>query len=457
MLQCEKMQFRNAWPCPYQKITDLNLFESEIASENERCAERFTTRIFLLVFVGCFFAITVFVTLSEQNQLVTVSQPNEDDYRVLNEYHNSTLVCPCSQISIPYRKLFNVTFVIHEVCSSDLVSLEWINYLSSFDPMNISNLYNRYFASLDFRVFGATYFGFLQTLCSLTVNHIDNVEDRFMGKELINSNVLSPDIFDQKMADLIETHITSVRNGLTQIYQWIEIINTINLFLTGIQSNFDGILQNNQVSIINTYLFDYIHVDHDGLLHEIGTCSCSTAPHRCISAFFVYLSKSQDYNLSWYLKEIPSMCVPWHGFSWSRIDWLYNQSYIDGIRLSYAIVMTNITAPAITALSSSTDTSFHGQWMADLIAKSFTERILTNNASFSAFYNQCAPQSCSYTNSRRRDLVIVLLLLISINEGLNNTLRLLVPLLSKCILYFHKLWKLDDRPRSEYIYRFFSN
>ncbi|UJR17988.1 hypothetical protein I4U23_004889 [Adineta vaga] len=299
----------------FGKIININLFENGMTDEKYIYEQR------------------IIIIFSKQEQLITISEPTEEDYQNLYEKYNSTLVCPCSQISIPYETFLNVTFLLHQICSSNLVSIQWINYLSSFNPMNVPDWIVEPVAK-DFRVFGTSYFEFLQIFCLLANLTIENTQKTFLTTELISKNLLSPDIFQQKTTDLMDIFVRTTQNTFIEIYQWLQVINTINLFITGTKSNFDGYIENNQVLLMDLYLNQGVFI-RDG--------------------------------------------------------------YVTG-------------AGVVT------------------------------------FYRQCAPQSCSYTIiQRRQDFILLLFLLISTSQGLNQILRLSIPLLSQLILSYLRKFLSSNR------------
>jgi hypothetical protein len=71
----------------------------------------------------------------------------------------------------------------------------------------------------------------------------------------------------------------------------------------------------------------------------------------------------------------------------------------------------------------------------------FLETWISNDTHFDQFYSQCAPTSCSYTTRQRRDLLVVLLLLISICGGLNRILRILVQGFGQLIFFLIDWWQ----------------
>ncbi|CAF1618625.1 unnamed protein product [Adineta ricciae] len=419
----------------YTNIINVNLFENErMIDEKYVYEQRFTTRIFLSFFIIFFIIISIVIILSKQEQLITISQPMEEEYQILNEKYSSTLICSCSRISIPYGTFLDVTFLLHQICSSNLVSIQWTNYLSSLNPMNISEWFFEYIAK-DFRDVGSSYFEFLQIFCQLANLTIENSQQTFLSTEFISNNLLSPDIFQEKTTDLMDTFIHTIQNTFLEIYQWLRIINTINTFITGTKSNFDGDIENDQVILTDPRRSATVFLRNNEITGA-GLCICSTMGNICPIGLILFKNTSKSVNRPYFFQEVSYGCLPWKGFMRSKIDWWYNQSYISDIQDTYATVIPKLFSPIITALDRSINSSFHGKNMEYLIENMFIETIVKKNVNFSTFYNQCAPRSCSYTIIQRREISVLLLLLISISQGLDQILRLFVPLFSHLILFF---------------------
>ncbi|CAF1199914.1 unnamed protein product [Adineta ricciae] len=421
----------------YENIINLNLFENELTDAKYIYEQRFTTRLFILFFTIHFIIISIFVIIPKQSQLITISQPSEEEYRQLNDKYDSLVTCPCSQISVPYGTFLNVNFVIHQICSSDLVSVEWINYLSSFNPMNVTDWIIPGVAQ-DFRIFGASYFQLLQVFCQLANKTIENAQHVFLTTEFINNNLISPDIFYQKSTHLMEIFIRTTQNTFIQSYQWLEVVNTINLFITGTKSNFDESIIDHQLIFTDKPLHQAVFIRY-GILAGAGPCKCSTRSNNCAVGLLLFKNASDMLDDAQFFSEIPYGCIPWKGFVGSTIAWWYDPSYIDDIRNTYIAAMPTSFSPIVIPLKRLTNDSFIQKQTKYLIENMFIETIVKSPGNFSAFYHQCAPRSCSYTIVQRQNIFVLIVLLVSISKGLNGILRLLIPLLSRIIIYFlHK-------------------
>lgn len=407
-------------------------------NENAKSEERLITRIFILILTGCIIGVGFYIFLSENQEIVTIYQPTIEQYRNLYRDHAQTLRCPSSQLATSYETFFNVTFVLHQVCSSDFVSFEWLNYLLRFDPTLVPVWTETHF-SRDLRIFGASYFQFLATYCSLTRLSIAEVQNMLRTTTFISNNVPSPDMLTQRTEALFVTLNRTTRSNFNRMLIWINIVNNMNNFLSGSNTNFATRLQDNQVYVTDQLFESTLTISNDSVLITIP-CSCIESTDSCRLNTFLYKNGTNFSNYARDFKEITLGCIPVIGFTTSIIDWWYEKECIEDIRDTYGIVIHNQTPPAIQPLNLSTSIYIEGQTINDLLTKMFIESIIKSNASFDIFYSQSAPDACSYKVVRRRHFVVALLLLFSVCGGLKNGLRLLIPLIMKSILLCHKRW-----------------
>ena len=103
-------------------VVNLNLFESQApCTPTIISRELFRTRLFLLLLITSSIAAAFYTSLVVQSQLVTVAHPSFATYQQLYKNYADTLKCPCSRQSISYGSFLNVTFILHQICSSDLI------------------------------------------------------------------------------------------------------------------------------------------------------------------------------------------------------------------------------------------------------------------------------------------------------------------------------------------------
>jgi hypothetical protein len=111
----------------------------------------------------------------------TKPDPPLDTYKELQAKYSKTLKCPCSNMIIPYERFITLSPILHQVCSSDLVTDQWISILEHIKTgYEVPDWRNRAFSQ----------FHLLSNLCKLANTTIDDAVHRFLRQLFIASNVL---------------------------------------------------------------------------------------------------------------------------------------------------------------------------------------------------------------------------------------------------------------------------
>ena len=359
-------------------------------------------------------------------------------YHQLYNDHPTTLQCPCSQFSVPYQSFLTVSFVLHQVCSSDFVSPVWLSYLASFDPILVPS-WTETDASRDFRVAGVFYFQLLATFCSLVRTNIAQAQSVFNNTQFINDRVLASPIFVQQTEAIVLSFTESTRNDFVRAFNWIKFTLMNSQFLTGtnINSHFtvsadDQVkLEGAKYSVIASY---------DGSFSLVGECSCVMDFAQCKLPLFVYINGSYWTDFIQWFTDLSIGCLPLKGFLDSSILWWYNATNLKNIQETYSTIIHSQHMPNITSLNASVPTRFENISMSQLLDGMLVESYTNNNSRFDQFYSACAPVTCSYTVARRRDIIVILLLLVSICGGINRGLRILVPLIGTLLFFSVDYW-----------------
>ncbi|CAF4185313.1 unnamed protein product [Rotaria sp. Silwood2] len=365
--------------------------------------------------------------------------PSLETYEKLFNEHSNTIQCSCTRLSVPYGTFLNVTFVLHQICSSDMVSPIWLNYLSLFDPTLIppwtETAYSR-----DFRPSGVLYFQLLATFCSLTTINIEDSQRVFTNTLFVSNHLLPRSLFVQQTQAVAEAFIHETRNNFVRILNWIDIAGTINQFLSGTNVNFQVTMGNDdKVNIEDVLLYPLAQITAEGI-QVTEPCSCTTNYDVCLLRSVLFTNGSSFFEFLEVSYEIFVGCTPLIGFFSSLTDWWYNKIHIENIRATYAGIIIPEFPPDIKPLNTSIPTRFADSTL-DLINQMFLEASIISNDRYALYYSQCAPLSCSYTIFERRNIIIAILLLVSVCSGLNRGLRLVVPLIGKLILVIFEKWR----------------
>ncbi|UJR06768.1 hypothetical protein I4U23_011055 [Adineta vaga] len=426
-----------------QTIVSLNLFENPTPRIpiNIHREQRLTWFFILLIAISSM-AVGFYIFFVEQNQVVTIAHPSLATYQQLYNDHPNTLQCPCSQISIPHKAFLNVTFVVHQICSSDLISPIWLNYLASFDPTLVPAWTEQDFA-FDFRTVGASYFQLLASFCSMVQINIADAQRIFTNTHFINDRVLAPPLFAKKTEAMIDSFINTTRNNFVRTFNWVSIAFIASQFFTGGNVNFDITTdEDGQVHAEFTVRSLLVEISDTSLFFS-GPCACGQRYLECfvVPVLFTNASYLNQSGLYLFFQVINIGCTPLAGFISSKIAWWYNITYLRYIQETYSIVINSQSPPNIEALSASIPTNFEDVETISLIREMLLETTIKNNTRFDQFYSECAPLACSYTNVQRREIIVVLLLLIAICGGLYTGFQIIVPLFGKLLFCCIDWWK----------------
>ena len=392
----------------------------------------------------CSVAAGFYIFFVVHSQVITILQPSFDLYQQSYDRYPETLLCPCSQVSIPYQTFLNVTYVLHQVCFSDFISPAWLDYAALLDPLELP-----FIAFTDFRASGYAYFQLLAIFCSYAKNHIEDAQHVFTNTHFINSHILTAPSFIQQTKAIVEAYINGTQANFERSIDWIKATVSTNNILTGTNTNFHiAIDANDSVTIDSAWFLQNFEIVGDSIIVS-GTCSCENDPVDCLGRNFLFPTASTQLRNENYFPDLPVGCIPLTGFFASTFSWWYNETYFNEIQATYAVFLRTPSSPNITSLQTSISTRFHDETMEHLLRNMFVEAFITNNTGFKQFYSRCAPISCSYTIVQRRDIIILLLLLISICGGLNKSLQILVPSIGKFIFFFIDYWKNRDTQQSE--------
>ncbi len=422
-------------------VVNLNLFESQkprIPTNIFR--EQLLTRLFLLLLTISSIAAGFYTFLVIQNQVVTIAHPSFTTFEQLYDDYSDTLQCSCSQLSVPYGTFLNVTFVLHQVCSSDFVSSTWLNYLESFDPILLPS-WAVGSTARDFRTTGDSYFQLLTTFCTLIENNIEDAQRLFINTQFVNDHLPNPLLFTQQTPAIIESYITKTKNDFQQILEWITVTFSSSFFFSGANTNFVITVTNDDTLVVTSASYDLVILMTPETVTTLGMCTCPRESSRCAATDVLYTNGSNMHQFEQVFWELPIGCTPINGFLRSTFAWWYNETYLNNIQATYSRVISSQSTPNISSLNTSVPTRFTNNQLNYLVQEMFLETWIGNDTYFDQFYSQCAPISCSYTTIGRRNLLVVLLLLISICGGLNRILRILVQGFGKLIFFLIDWWQ----------------
>ena len=77
-------------------------------------------------------SVIIYASLTNVTKTMVIQQPTITLYKQLQSKYPNTLVCPCQQVLNEYSTfiLFHYIPKFNQICSSDFVSEQWLNYVN---------------------------------------------------------------------------------------------------------------------------------------------------------------------------------------------------------------------------------------------------------------------------------------------------------------------------------------
>ena len=434
----KRIQFYNILRTVYHSITSLNLYKSRIQHDENLPRQRLTTHVFILLLLIALIVSGIYIFFSIQTQVMTIAHPSLDTYTKLYDNYSSTLVCPCSQISVPYSKFLSINYTLHQICSSTLVSSAWLKVTLDFDQEQFANTSAD--VIVDFRRVAPSYFQLLATVCSLIQSTFNDALDTLARSQFINQYLPSKSQFLEKTTSLNQSFTNSLEQDFLSMQNWLYLVTTQSQLLIGLALNGRLTSEDND-DIVRIWgpplgLFGTITETSISLR---GICSCRRMTTLCQVVSVLSAVSSNETYPERYFVGMNAGCFPWLGILATNINWWYRTDIIEQIRLLFGDHLRNQSDPIITPLSNQTKTRFRYNGSFPLFRQLLAEALLEdwdgNLTRFDLFYEQCAPKECNYLIKSERPHLTAFLLLISICGGLNRILRWFTLLLILSIFY----------------------
>ena len=143
-------------------------------------------------------------------QTISIKTPSIEVYSKLYNLHNQVLTCDCSQISINYEKFINIQYTFHQICYSQYVTQDWIDYLATLSQTTG-------LLSDDFRVTSTFAFQTLSAFCALVNQTISNSLIQFYSTQYVSASVTSSNVFQSQTKSFVSQFISTTTNDFFAI------------------------------------------------------------------------------------------------------------------------------------------------------------------------------------------------------------------------------------------------
>ncbi|CAF1056856.1 unnamed protein product [Adineta steineri] len=392
----------------YTTLVELNIFSSrDLGSDiNRATAKRYgqwATRLYFILFIISL-TILIFYTIIQPHPLTKkFDQPSFNSYNHLREIYGDDLKCSCSRIASTYDQFVNIQSVFHSICSSQFVSDEWRNNIINGLAANLS-----IYEQKDYRRFLSAHLQYLQRLCQLSQQSVNNSINEFLTSLLVTNELLSQNDFHNRLAKLIEQSKSNTPVLFSHLLFFTQSIIHANAFESTYGTNFEyiGVL-NIDYNQFNFYSKPIIY-DNE--------CSCGLFPTCTTQAHFIERNISKKISV----KGMKMGCTPSESLLASTLECFYDQSCLDLIQ-QYTSYRNSSQPLSTTSNGFSQNTTIN-----ELIKNLFVEDWSTN-MSYSSYYQQCLPLLCSYTTIKKFNVFYTITLILGLQGGLTIVLKWICP------------------------------
>ena len=115
------IRLKNLASSAVHSIKTLNLFQTRETGVDE---QKIYTRIYLVLLVSSLSIILFYTATVERTITKTHWSPTVEDYEQLVQLYSHNLICPCTQLSVPYGEFITELQVdaFHHACAKDMIS-----------------------------------------------------------------------------------------------------------------------------------------------------------------------------------------------------------------------------------------------------------------------------------------------------------------------------------------------
>ncbi|CAF1082825.1 unnamed protein product [Adineta ricciae] len=392
-----------------KKLQKFNLYPSIPPSTDEYQlrTERITTRVFIILLTLSLFIILLYHSLIKITKTDVHKTPTLEKYERFYSLYPNTLTCPCKNILVPYAEIVEIKYSLHEVCSSDLVTQRWFQYL--LNSRDESRTYEN-----DFRSTGSFTFQALGGLCQLANQTIADSYSQFLLNQYISATIASRVLLVSEVKILIGQFLSSSTNSFLRSLNMIRSTIFINAFYSERKTNY--LLQ--ILKIVGLHLIESPV--------RYADCRCDLS-FKCSAPSSIYEKHNQPPVFT-----IPGLyrgCYIMEALLQSNLECFYNQTCVRQLQ-------SHINSTVEFSL-----TTLHNQNSSKYSINSTIERILTElmieeweaSIDYEKYYKLCEPFECSYSYRTSNEKVYIVTASFGLAGGLVTVLNVIVPALVKFI------------------------
>ncbi|CAF4225273.1 unnamed protein product, partial [Rotaria sordida] len=242
-----------------------NPFWSSTLSVSEQIL---STRLFLVLISISLLTVIGYASLTIRTHDVTLNKFSLSDFERLGVLYRSTIKAPCTQVSIPFNKVLNLSSQFHPVCSSPFIRRKWISSLFLFNATS-HNI-------LDYRTFAFAQFRSLRLLCHLSRRAVNDACRAFNTTHLIERNAFSRARFNEIASILVANLKRNVLTNEKRTANVVSMMTAQNRLLSALRTNY---YIHSVPGSRNYITYNTVYLEKNGT--EKLSCDCRLKGNQC--------------------------------------------------------------------------------------------------------------------------------------------------------------------------------
>jgi len=390
-----------------QKILQLNFFQDRSRNHLVVRQQRLSTRFYLIGLFVSLIVLGLYVSISNITINKSILLNSQNQYEKLQILYPNALHCPCNQISMEYEQFIQINLTYHQICLSDFVKQEWINYLYEFWYVN----------QMNFRSTATSQFLSLSSLCQLTRQIIETNINSFYTNKYLTSELISFDHFEIQMNSTIDLLKKTMPRTFKRTLDTIRGLIQGNSLLTGYQTSW-------KLSMIDLYQYAPLYTNPQSYGNS---CSCALSAKCTQPAIITYE----------YPTGLPGLfigCYPLEALLQSSLECFYDQKCLDLVIQYMNITNKTITMQVLDSYLLSSSDFLMNETIEQMVDRLFIDQWYINQ-SYDKYFEQCAVTKCTYSYVQKFDILYLVTTLMGLYDGLSKILKIIVPLIIYSILW----------------------
>ncbi|CAF1400286.1 unnamed protein product [Adineta steineri] len=392
---CQRIKylFRKIW-------TKLNMFKHHESNEHEERYQRLGTRLYIFILIITLSILSVYILIEEGVHRITILKPTENQYKHFQKIYSNKSICPCSSMTMTYANFITIQPYYHQVCSSDLVSSQWIQY-------NAKTTTGLAYAILDYRLNSQPQFQLLAMFCQQAQQIVDNGIEIFLQTQFVSSQINFQDLFESKINLSISDWQSLMLNRYLRPINITRRITQGNLLMNA------GL--NHKFSTTNS-TYRNIKI----LTSNYSNCLCALSS-QCMQVMDIYTQNSSTSLIirTLRIRNFYIGCSSVESLLNSTLEIFYNRSAM--LEIDQYLYVPLGSSFSFSALNPTL--SLPNETIETIVNRLMIDS-WSSNISFSSYYQTCAPLSCTIEYIGKNNILDAITSIIGIFGGLTVRLKL---------------------------------